>query len=564
MNRIIIEEADVTSNELINIGSDVVYVPGFAVGGTQVARSPKLCTSISEFEKAFGESAPTFLVDQVYPLKVDSTPGFSVYAIPTVSGQNRIWYNGGTFDPSYVYAKELIRAGLPVVYERVNNYTNKPSFANSVTLYSDMATYQTGTSPDYVVYNNCYYVCTTAITTPEEFTASHWTKVTETGATIEDFSSTETYDVGDYCINNTKYYMCTTAITTAGNWNADNWEEVSDPSIVKYDVTVDRMYDVMMGINLGDDEYPLYDENVPGSLSEVSTYNIKYITSGGYPTFEYGQTISSSGQSDVTITIAQEMATLAASRGDAIAFIDHTDNAARALNGEHSVYGVASAGFLSTTTASYATMITPWAIYDTVSSSNISLPGSFGYFIALARALRTYPSWLPVAGVVRGLIPSVKNLNTTHTLTNAIADSYQTDISTATSSPSINAITYINDQGFTIWGNRTLSSSASNGFASTFLNMRNLICDVKKQAFKAAQRYMFEQNTDILWVNFQNDIQKLLDQMVTSYAVRRYKILKVATTDKTRIAAEIQIVPIYAVETFKISIIMTDEEITVE
>ena len=52
--------------------------------------------------------------------------------------------------------------------------------------------------------------------------------------------------------------------------------------------------------------------------------------------------------------------------------------------------------------------------------------------------------------------------------------------------------------------------------------------------------------------------------MVTSSAVRRYKILKIATSDKTRIAAEIQIVPIYAVETFKISIIMTDEEITVE
>ena len=563
MNRIIIEETDITSNELINIGSDVVYVPGFAVGGTQVARNPKLCTSISEFEDAFGESAPTFLVDQVYPLKLGTTPGFSVYAIPTASGQNRIWYNGGTFDPSYVYAKELIRAGLPVVYERVNNYTTKPSFENSVTLYSNMATYQAGTSPDYVVYDNCYYVCKVAITTPEEFTAAHWTKVAENGNTVEAFSTSKTYAVGDYCINSTKYYMCTTAITTAGAWNADNWEEVSDPSVVTYDVTVDRMYDVMMGNNLVTGENALYDENVPGSLSEISTYNIKYITSGGYPTFEYEQT-TGSGQTETTVTIAQKMATLAATRGDAIAFIDHTDNAARPLTGTNSVYSVASTGFLSSATASFATMITPWAIYDTTTSANISLPGSFGYFVALARSLRTYPSWLPIAGVVRGLVPSIKNLDTTYTLTNAIADSYQTDVTIATNTASINAITYINDQGFTIWGNRTLSASSNNGFASTFLNMRNLICDVKKQAFKSAQRYMFEQNTDILWVNFKNDIQKLLDQMVTSSAVRRYKILKVTTTDKTRIAAKIQIVPIYAVETFEISIIMTDEEITVE
>lgn len=511
MNRIIINEQDITSNELVNIGSDVVYVPGFAVGGSQVARNPKLCTSISEFESAFGAEAPKFLVDQVYPLKEGNVAGFTELAIPDVSGADRIWYNGGTFDPSYVYAKELIRAGLPVVYERVNQVASVPAFADNITLYSSAETYAAGA---YVVYDGAYYLCNTAIETPE-------------------------------------------------TWNSNHWTAVDTETVPWYDVTVERMYDVMMGSNLGEDEYALYDENVPGSLSEVSTFNIKYITSGGYPTFEYSQT-TGSGQTQTITSIAQKMATLAASRGDAIAFIDHTDNAARPLNGANSVYGVATQGFLSDTTASFATMITPWGIYDTTTSTNISLPGSFGYFMAMARALRTYPSWLPIAGVVRGLIPSVKSLNTTHTLTNAIADSYQADIGTTTSVPSINAITYINDQGFTIWGNRTLLSSSINGFASTFLNMRSLICDVKKQAFKAAQQYMFEQNTDILWVNFKNNIQKLLDQMVSSSAVRKYKILKVATSDKTRIAAKIQIVPIYAVETFEISIIMTDEEVTVE
>ena len=107
-------------------------------------------------------------------------------------------------------------------------------------------------------------------------------------------------------------------------------------------------------------------------------------------------------------------------------------------------------------------------------------------------------------------------------------------------------------------------SRSTDKFATHFLNMRSLICDVKKRAFKAAQQYMFEQNTDILWVNFKNNMQGLLDQMVSSSAVKYYKILKVATSDRTKIAAKIQIVPIYAVETFEISIFMTDEEITVE
>ena len=510
MNRIIINEQDITTNEASNISSDIVYVPGFAVGGTQAARAPKLCTSISEFENAFGAMAPTFLVDQVYPLKAGTTAGFSELAIPSVSGEDRIWYNAGTKDPSYVYAKELIRNGLSVVYERVNMVADKPSFAENIRLYSSSATYVVN---EYVVYNGAYYKCKTAINTPEAWTAAHWDAVSTEEAT---------------------------------------W----------YDVTVERMYDAMMGNNLGTDESAIFDENVPGSLSEISTYNIKYLTSGGYPTFEYSQT-SGSGSSQTTVTLAQKMATLAATRGDAIAFIDHTDNAARALTGENSVYGVVSEGFLSPATSSFATMITPWGIYDTTESSDVSLPGSFGYFLALSRALKTYPSWLPIAGVVRGLIPSLKSLRTDKTLTNAIADSYQTATTVTTSNISINAITYINDQGYSVWGNRTTSLPA-NGFATVFLNMRNLICDVKKQAFKAAQQYMFEQNTDILWVNFKNNIQKLLDQMVSGTAVNRYKIIRLTTSDKTKIAAKILIVPIYAVEAFEISIIMTDEEITVE
>ena len=520
MNRIIISETDVTSNELTNIGSDIVYIPGFAIGGTQAVRSPKLCTSISEFENAFGESAPRFIADQLYPAKSGSIPGFDSASIPVESGGTgvNIWYNKGTKDPSYIYAKELIRAGLPVVYERINNVTQAPSFAvdpngnliEGFNIYSNLATYAVN---DYVIYNNAYYKCKTAISTPEELTASHWDAV----------DMTET-----------------------------PW----------FDVTVDRMYDAMMGNNLGTDETDIYNENVPGSLSEISTYNIKYITSGGYPTYGYSQTIGSGGEA-TTVELQQKLATLAASRGDAIAFIDHTNTPSRPLVGEGSVYNTVSSGMVSQATASFATMITPWGIYDTSEASNVSMPGSFGYFLALARALRAYPSWLPVAGIVRGLIPALKGLNTNKQLTNAIADAYQTSPSESSGNISINAITWINDQGYTIWGNRT-ATKFSDGFATTFLNMRNLVCDVKKRAFKAAQTYMFEQNTDVLWVNFKSNIEGLLDQMVSGRAVDHYKILRVATNDKTKIAAKIQIFPIYAVESFEISIILTDEEITVE
>lgn len=511
MNRIIINEQDITTNETALIGDDIVYVPGFAIGGDREPRNPKLCTSISDFEQAFGSTAPTFLVDQLYPVKRGTTPGFSELAIPMPAGEveNYVWHNAGMVDPSYTYAKELLREGLPVVYERINYANDLPAFAkDGLPVYDASMSYA---KDQYVIYETGCFMAKAAIQAP------------------------------------------------AGDFDDTKWEEVD---ISDYDVTVERMYEAMMGINLSEDEHPIYSENVPGSLSEISTYSIKYITSGGYPTFEYSQT-TGSGQSATVITVSQKMATLAASRGDAIAFIDHTDNPKRPLTGTNSVYNIAHEGFLQDTTSSFATMMTPYGIYRTSDVSDISMPGSFGYLLALARALRTYPSWLPIAGVVRGVVPSITRLNTSKPLTNAIADSYQTDTSSNSNNISINAITYINDIGYVIWGNRTMSTSNS-GFATTFLNMRNLVCDVKKRAFATAQSCLFEQNTDVLWINFKGGIMQLLDQMVGGGAIQYYKILKIETADKTKIAAKIQIMPIYAVEAFEITVVLTDEELTVE
>lgn len=585
MDRIIIRESDNTSNESGTLGTNVVYVPGFALSGTQRPRFPRLCTSISDFENAFGSEAPTFLIDQLYPQANVGTPGFDGYSIPNNSRSGGVptWFNKGSVDPSYVYAKELIRAGLPVVYERVNNYTDLPTFAAKLNLYSSLSLYNEG---DYVIEDDHYFKCTAAITMPEEFTPAHWTLQSSDGKDVKDFDPTATYEVGDYCIYNSAFYSCVMAVLVAGEWNAANWAEIDDPTIMKYDVSVERMYSIMTGVGLEEEETSIYDAVTPGSLSEVATYNVKYITSGGYPTFGYFYPSSSASTSN-DANLPQVLATLAATRGDAIALIDHTDNASRPLTGATSIFGLlnkylytndivgtavvdrATVGEdpvvenyrLSTETSTFATLLTPYGTYTT-GSTTISLPGSFGYLSALARSLRTYSSWLAIAGITRGYVPSLASLNTDRPLTNAIADSYQSDPATTTDTISINAITYINDQGYTIWGNRTLSSF-KNKFATTFLNLRSLVCDVKKTAFAAAQRYMFEQNNDVLWINFKNEVEELLDSMVNSRVISNYKLLKITSTDKTKMAARIQIQPVYAVESFEIEIILTDEELTI-
>ena len=91
-----------------------------------------------------------------------------------------------------------------------------------------------------------------------------------------------------------------------------------------------------------------------------------------------------------------------------------------------------------------------------------------------------------------------------------------------------------------------------------------MVSDVKKTVYQAAQRLMFEQNNDILWINFKALITPLLDSMVSGYGLSGYKIIKNASNDKTRLSAIVKLYPIYAVESFEITIVLSDQEITVE
>ena len=117
-----IREIDTTSPGTLENVTNVVYVPGFInpsyinADGTSTcvdAFVPTLCTSITEFETNFGSIPASFMEDQLY----SSLTGFAANAIPT---NDDIMFSTGTMDLGYVYAKELLAAGLPVLYERIN------------------------------------------------------------------------------------------------------------------------------------------------------------------------------------------------------------------------------------------------------------------------------------------------------------------------------------------------------------------------------------------------------------------------------------------------------------
>ena len=359
------------------------------------------------------------------------------------------------------------------------------------------------------------------------------------------------------------------------------------------DISVESMY---KGLEARFSGRPEEEDGHPSdySFDSIGDYAVKYISTGGYPTFEYGPLV----QNDVTgivygtSPLAEQMIRLAADREDAIALIDHTNNPNRTIydSDTYSVItrvrdefanlgsGAASANNVS----SFGAMFTPW--YDctsviitggTTHNYGNQMPGSLAFLTALAQQLKTNNPWLAVSGVTRGAVPYCSGLHTNFTLTNNVADSYQvlpgdTNPSGTVAAISINPITYIRNYGYCIWGNRTLRNNVGGTKSSSFLNIRNLVSDIKKRLYEASQRLMFEQNTDILWINFKAIITPLLDTMVSNYILSDYRITKYnvdpesgAEVPSYKILANIRIVPINSVEVFELQVTLENSDVTI-
>lgn len=328
------------------------------------------------------------------------------------------------------------------------------------------------------------------------------------------------------------------------------------------------------------------------SFDSMGDYAVKYITSGGYPTFEYGPLADPDASGNVygTSPLAEQMIRLAATREDAVALIDHTNNPNRSIyaTDTYSVITRVRDEFsnITTETGSYGTMFTPWytCTHAAVSggsannygiNENISqMPGSLAFLSALAQQLKNYNPWLAVSGVSRGPVPYCAGLHTNFTLTNNVADSYQIipgDVENlGSASISINPITYIRNYGYCIWGNRTLRNNSNGTKATSFLNIRDTVSDIKKRLYEASQSLLFEQNTDVLWLSFKNLVTPLLETMVSNYILSDYNIVKYNVDPETgqavpsyKILAAIRIVPINSVEVFELQVQLENSEVTV-
>lgn len=198
------------------------------------------------------------------------------------------------------------------------------------------------------------------------------------------------------------------------------------------------------------------------------------------------------------------------------------------------------------------------------STGEETMPAVYAYLVSFITSInKGNPEWLAVAGSVRGVVPNL--VKPTDILGSADVDALQCraaelDGANDNVGCAVNPICNINPYGYLIWGNRTFKLNEGTLTATSFLNVRNLISSIKKTVFIAAKRYTFEQNDDILWLNFTSAITPILDRMMSGSGIGGYKITKVKANAKARLAARIQIVPIEAVEDFDIEIEIVDSE----
>ena len=565
MPSINIYERDLTSPYSVDTTPNIVYIPGYANIGP--IDTPVLCNTLSEFYSIFGSKPYKFKTPQGYPeIKEGSSPNEITYKFSTAATPASSLCQVGDSEGSFIIAAELLSKNLSVLFERVTS--GKVARAS----YKD-SNWGTFTAKD--IYSGRVGTLISVMIKSVNTDEKHYQLTIKLAASNE-LGVSEKVESFDFVLDETKansskiYYKYIASDIIDIEWKVngtpsgfESVKTLSLPSGVNYKTTdefkVTDIYKAFMN-SCEVENSKLY------TLMDKGEYQIKFLTLGAYPSFEFGLDKTGTGSIE-TYNVFDNLIETAAKRGDCIALVDHTNNSTRTLQTTAgSVYANLSAyvknsrtitrkGGDSEDSYTYGAMFTPYAIYKLSTQNNTqhTLPASFGYLSAFAASTQVNPNWYAVAGVSRGIPSGLIGLS--QNITNTIADLYQPRNNVA-----INCITNIKPYGYTIWGNRTLKNNSADGDlkALSFLNIRVLTCDLKKTLYQACKRYTFENNTDITWLNFKSQIEPVLAKMLSGNGIASYQIIKVATTKKATIEAIIRLVPIEPVEDWFITIELTD------
>ncbi len=328
--------------------------------------------------------------------------------------------------------------------------------------------------------------------------------------------------------------------------NADYTQRSADDTQDITVVELEKAYEIL--------ENAIVEKNVLKEFEDRNLYNIKFISSGGYT--------NCSTEDNLNLTMFTILKQLAASRGDAIALVEYDQT----FVDEESI--IAAVNNSGASDNMYAVGCLPWYVSSTTatgSNVDMEMPASFGYLMAYANSVKFNSNWFAAAGVVRGYIPNFKSA--TYEVGEALMHLLQCDEDAEGTKPDyvVNPIYNAGNYGYRIWGNRVLGGNDSTLIDRfmNFLNVRVLLCDIKKQIYHSAMRVTFEPNDDIVWINFKTLVNPLLEKMKSGRGISWYKWTKEYTPEKATIKAILTIRPIEALENIKVDIVLTDEDASI-
>ena len=218
---------------------------------------------------------------------------------------------------------------------------------------------------------------------------------------------------------------------------------------------------------------------------------------------------------------------------------------------------------------SYGALFTPFETNVKLSqyesgTAATTLSGAFVYLACFANQLVSFAEWYATAGSRRGSIPfngATATIKYGDAATELFENGDEGHIA-------VNVIRNIRPYGELIWGARTMlpfghpynrSDLPAQLVATSFLNIRQLCCSLKKTIRRSCERYKYDPNTDVLWINFKSGITPLLEKMKADQGIRGYKIIQVPTTRKATCVARVVITPIEPVEDFFVTVELSDE-----
>lgn len=187
--------------------------------------------------------------------------------------------------------------------------------------------------------------------------------------------------------------------------------------------------------------------------------------------------------------------------------------------------------------------------FDTV------IPASVAVLTAYARN-DNVNKWLSPAGINRGLLPLVNELNLPGNLTDEeMSDLYDNVIP-------VNVIKYVPNSGYAVWGQKT---TAINDVYMDRINVARLVKYVYREVYNISSEFLFEPINESTYTNWSLRVESLLSTIKTNQGIidYRYKMDSENNTEATiaenYLIGQVSIRPTEVAEFIDIDFVLTSE-----